>query len=290
MGRAGVCLRGEENRRVRGRVGCARARRVRVGGARRAGVTRTRRRVRHPAEGGQSPLARPPVQPAPRSVTASGAETPTHPTVPGPPARAPRHLPARRTPGPARHGACATRAARCAIRSLTWPRSPPPCRAAAGRRRRAPEGPRDSAEDAASTVASVRLRRTAPSRPTGVLPHLRWGRGCIPSRRTAAEARATARKTQLPGRFRPAAPDGPSLPPGGLPHPRWERGEAVTGGGRLRPQDRAASVASRQAGAGSDQSQAAPRTPESSPWRFLSTLAAGRSVKTQGAMASGRRA
>ena len=94
VGRAGVCLRGEENRRVRGRVGCARARRVRVGGARRAGVTRTRRRVRHPAEGGQSPLARPPVQPAPRSVTASGAETPTHPTVPGPPARAPRHLPA----------------------------------------------------------------------------------------------------------------------------------------------------------------------------------------------------
>ena len=112
-----VCLRGEENRRVRGRVGCARARRVRVGGARRAGVTRTRRRVRHPAEGGQSPLARPPVQPAPRSVTASGAETPTHPY--GPRAPGPRSAPPPRPTDPRSGEARRVRHARCAIRSLT---------------------------------------------------------------------------------------------------------------------------------------------------------------------------
>ena len=172
VGRAGVCLRGEENRRVRGRVGCARARRVRVGGARRAGVTRTRRRVRHPAEGGQSPLARPPVQPAPRSVPSVGSRNSHTYTVPGPPARAPRHLPARRTPGPARHGACATRGE---IRSLTWPRSPPPCRGRGGEEARSAGGAaRERGRRGLPPSLPSGLRRTAPSRPSGVLPHLRW--------------------------------------------------------------------------------------------------------------------
>ena len=179
MGRAGMCLRGEENRRVRGRVGCARARRVRVGGARRAGVTRTRRRVRHPAEGGQSPLARPPVQPAPRSVTASGAETPTH----------------QRSPGP-----------RPALRATSPPDGPQVRRGTA----RAPRALRDQVFDMAAHLSSLprsggevaqsaggaarqrgdprtdrRFRPAAPDGPLppcGRTPHLRWGRGCIPGR------------------------------------------------------------------------------------------------------------
>ena len=162
------------------------------------------------------------------SVGSRNSHTPNGPRAPGP-----RSAPPPRPTDPRSGEARRVRHARCAIRSLTWPRSPPPCRAAAGRWRRAPEGPRDSAEDARTTVASVRLRRTAPSRPAGVLPHLRWGRGCIPI--AVAErrrGRARARKTQLPR----------SLPSGcaGRPPPALRADSPICDGGeRMHPRPRA---------------------------------------------------
>ena len=112
------------------------------------------------------------------SVGSRNSHTPNGPRAPGP-----RSAPPPRPDGPqVRRGtARAPRAAaRCAIRSLTWRCSlfPAARRRGGGAERR--RGRARARKTRAPTVASVRLRRTAPSRPAGVLPHLQWGRGRIP--------------------------------------------------------------------------------------------------------------